>query len=496
MRKKILIGIACIIAAFGCFFGIVYPNSDFNNTIGTVQNIVIDEIEKIDNEVVITEEIQKEVNETVEATVKDEDISTTEIIESSEEEEKEVIDEGALETDAIVEQENISYDGANTGNGLSLLGAYQGLTYYSQADSRWANVMYSSVGNASQTMKSSACGPTSAAMIVSSSKGAILPTTMAKLSVSNGYRTANNGTAWSFYPFVADYFDFKEYYTTSNFDTAMNYLSQKKSDGSQKYYAIVSCGSGIWTSGGHYIVIAGVDGDQIKVYDPYLYNGKFNTASRRIANVRVEGSAALLTRGSFKAYSNYKSFFIYSNDHGTGAPVSQFSQGQTVSINAQVGICCYAGNRALIDNGETQFWIDASAISGNDVVGQAIVCWAEGGRILVQIGNAQFWTAASNLNKVEKVTAPQQGTTTKPTKTYSTGVYKTISNVNVRTGAGTNYKAKKSSQLTANARQQNARLGGAFNGYRKGVVCTVTKVSGSWGLTSSGWISLNYCQKQ
>ena len=59
-------------------------------------------------------------------------------------------------------------------------------------------------------MKTSACGPTTAAMIVSSAKGAILPTTMARLSVDNGYRTANSGTAWSFYSFVADYFKFSE----------------------------------------------------------------------------------------------------------------------------------------------------------------------------------------------------------------------------------------------------------------------------------------------
>lgn len=262
-------------------------------------------------EVNITPAIQEMVIDTKNST---EDLSTTEIIESTIEEEKEVTDESALEIDAQVEQENISYDGDNTGNGLSLLGPYQGLTYYSQADSRWANKMYSSKGDPSQTMKSSACGPTCAAMVVSSSKGAILPTTMAEIALANGYRTANNGTAWAFYPFVADYFDFKEYRSTSSFNTAMEYLAQKKSDGSSKYYIIASCGSGCFTSGGHYIVLAGLDGDTIKVFDPYLYNGKFNTVSRRPANITVSGNTVYITKNNFKAYANYKNFWIYSND--------------------------------------------------------------------------------------------------------------------------------------------------------------------------------------
>ena len=81
-------------------------------------------------------------------------------------------------------------------------------------------------------------------------------------------------------------------------------------------------------------------------------------------------------------------------------------------------------------------------------------------------------------------------------KKYMTGSYKVTSNLHVRNKAGTNYKAKVSSQLTANARKQNARLGGNYNGYRKGVVCTVTRTNGNWGLTASGWICLTYCSKQ
>ena len=227
MKKKILIALACIVAVIGVLVGIFYP--EYSDTVAEIQESITNEINSIDEEteVIVSSEAEEIVRDTIQATLEGEDLSTTEIIESTEEEE-DTLEEEETETDATVEQENISYDGDSTGSGLSLLGTYTGLTYYSQADSRWASVMYSSVGDTSQTMKSSACGPTSAAMVVSSSKGTILPTTMAELAVSNGYRTASNGTAWSYYSFVADYFDFEEYYTTSSFDTMLTYLIQKR----------------------------------------------------------------------------------------------------------------------------------------------------------------------------------------------------------------------------------------------------------------------------
>ena len=313
MKKKNY-KILAIIVVILCCLGLYFEFSKQRET----TEVVTDNTTEI-NEIVVTEETQDIANETIRLTKNNEDISTREIIESTEEEEQKVIDKSALETDAVVEQENISYDGDNTGNGLSLLGFYQGLTYYSQADSRWANLMYSSIGDSSQTMKSSSCGPTSAAIVVSSSKGTILPTTMANLAVDNGYRTANNGTAWAYYSFVADYFDFDEYYTTSNFNTAMNYLkTDNDNDGNADYYIIVSCGSGLFTTGGHYIVLIGNDNGTIQVYDPYLYTNKFNMASRRNAGVVVSGNSAFVSETSFKNYANAKNYWIFSNDEGNG----------------------------------------------------------------------------------------------------------------------------------------------------------------------------------
>lgn len=149
MKKKILIALACLVAIAGVFCAIYFPNSEINETISEVQETIIEEIQK--DEVVVTKETQELVNETLEAIENEEEIETTEVLESSIEEEEN------LEKDAQVEQENIAWEGTATGDGLSLLGEYQGLTYYNQTDSRWGSLLYTSTGNSTQTIASSGC---------------------------------------------------------------------------------------------------------------------------------------------------------------------------------------------------------------------------------------------------------------------------------------------------------------------------------------------------
>lgn len=267
-------------------------------------------------EVTLSDEVKAEAEKTKEEVKSGEDIGTDEPIIAKPKDESTVVDESLLEQDAVVEQENISYDGTNTGKGTAILGACTGLTYYNQADSRWANTPYTSSNNKTQTIKSSGCGPTSAAMVVSSSKGAILPTTMAKLFVDNGYRTKSNGTAWSAWSFVADYFNFKEYATTSNIDKALSYLkTDKNKDGVPDYFIVASCNYGLFTTSGHYIVLVGYNGGTISVYDPYSYVGKFNTPSRSAAGAKLSGNTVFVSEKNFKKYGNTVNYWIFSNDY-------------------------------------------------------------------------------------------------------------------------------------------------------------------------------------
>ena len=233
IKKKILIAIAILLSVVGCLCAIFCPNSDVNNTIGTYQNIVIDEIKAIDENIVI------------------EDITENEEISSSEKtvEEASIEDEIELETEEVdieiegfelEDEENISYDGDRAKTWNIELGEWQGLTYYSQIDSRWKNNLYTSMGNKTQTIGSSGCGPTCASIVVSSIKGTITPDKMANLFVQHGYRSANNGTYWSAYRAVADEFNIT-YAETSNFEKAIELLRNNN-------YIIVSCGNGLFTT--------------------------------------------------------------------------------------------------------------------------------------------------------------------------------------------------------------------------------------------------------
>ena len=233
------------------------------------------------------------------------ELPSTEITEQTEEQEQEVSAEQEVEDEGFELQGEIAYEGdrANTWN--VELGDYIGLTYYNQTDSRWRNHMYSSVGDSSQTIGTSGCGPTSAAMIVTATKGAITPDQMGDLFVQYGYRSSNNGTYWSAFRAVADEFNIG-YQECSSLDTAVDLVRNNN-------YVICSVGNGLFTTGGHFIVIVGIEGDTLKIYDPYLYSGKFDTSTRR-GKVTVYGNTVYCSISNFRNYANYKGFFAYKHD--------------------------------------------------------------------------------------------------------------------------------------------------------------------------------------
>ena len=472
MKKKIGIIVAILTAI--CILLNVFLN--YKET-GQVDSENITKAITTITDVIVSEQTSSEASDTKNATEQGGKVASTEIAMS--ENIETVTDEGAednLEADALLEQENIAYNGDNTGNGLSLLGTYQGLTYYSQADSRWATKLYTSTNNNNQTIKSSGCGPTAAAMVVSSSKGAILPSTMSSLFVDNGFRTANSGTAWSAYSFVADYFGFKEFYTTSDYNYMLSYLKRG-------YFVICSCGSGLFTTGGHYIVLAEENNGTIRVFDPYLYDGKFNTASRRNAKVQVKGTSVYVSKANFERYANYKKFWIYSNDKG--------NENENTNNKTSVSYTRYVATERYNLNVR------------NKANGTKIGSLPKGTKVEVVETSGEWSKITSPVNgwvSSQYLSTSIENDKTYKTETYKTGTYKTTANIHVRTGPGTKYKAKTYKQLTSNARKQNRNRGNYYyNGIKKGVTVNVSKVvkSGSyyWGKIPSGYICLNYCVK-
>lgn len=393
-KKKFLIAIACILAIAGTLCGIYYPDKPINNTIGEYQNIVKEEIKAIDDDVVI-EDITENEQSSNENTIEDVTIQ----------DEFELEDEFLTEDESFELQGDISYDGNGDKFGLTITGNPQ-LTYISQIDLRWKDYPYTSTNNKNQTIGSSGCGVASATMVIDSIVGQVNIKDIADTFVKCGYRSANNGTYWSAYRAVADEFNIG-YTETSDIQKALDLLRSKN-------YVICSVGNGLFTTSGHYIVIVGIEENTLKIYDPYLYNGKFNTSTRK-GKVEVSGNTIYCSIENFKNYANYKGFFCYQDvEHNE----SKYKAGDRILINDPVGVAYKTNTKYLVDNYINQYWIHKSVVfDDNRVYGLGIIAY-DGGKVdLVQIFDTQFWCSESNMNEFVYTNDIQTVITNKMTNT-------------------------------------------------------------------------------
>ena len=408
------------------------------------------------------------ISEAISTVVDEINKSSTEIPQLTENDEQS-LEVQEVENEGFEEQGLVAYEGSEKTPNVQV-GEYAGLTYYSQLDNRWKNQMYSSVGNSTQTIGTSGCGPTSSAMVVSSIKGNITPNEMANLYMQYGYRSANQGTYWSAFKWTADVFNIG-YSECYRLDDAIAKLKDNN-------YIIASCNQGLFTYGGHFIVLIGVEGDYIKVYDPYLYSGKFSTSSR-IGKAKVSGNTVYVSIENFREYANYQKFFCFKNDrtdtkeNTTTTIVTDKVESNVNTVNYQVRITANGG---------------LNIRSGASVSYSRIGGYAKGSTVTILAESNGF--GKTNLGWISLAYTSRYTTVAKSTtvQKYTVGTYKVnCSKLNVRTGAGTKYRIKSLKELTRSARNQG--------GYVRGVKCTVTKVVGNWGLTPSGYICLNYCTK-
>lgn len=117
---------------------------------------------------------------------------------------------------------------------------------YKQYDSRWGSKVYTknNTYNKSQTIRNSGCGPTSMADVIATwFDKKITPVEMCAMSVANGFRTTNSGTAWGFYKFVAGRYPFSKFVQTSSFVTMQACLAAGG-------LVVVSFRPSKWTKGG------------------------------------------------------------------------------------------------------------------------------------------------------------------------------------------------------------------------------------------------------
>lgn len=183
----------------------------------------------------------------------------------------------------------------------------EGNTWHSNGD--WANHLYNLNidGYRTKTVSTSGCGPSCAAMVVSSVKGTkFTPGQMCDFSKRKGCRVAG-GTAASLFSKVGKEWNI-EYKQLSNSTQMFKYLK----DG---WWVIVSCTGGLWSGGGHYILVCGVSNDSVEVYDPYWYSSKPSYrrwgSKVRTTEKTIKTCGAWITIENFKTYSGAKGWYAF-----------------------------------------------------------------------------------------------------------------------------------------------------------------------------------------
>ena len=109
--------------------------------------------------------------------------------------------------------------------------------------------------------------------------------------------------------------------------------------------------------GGHFVLIYGYEdtnksgqcdsGDRLKIYDPYLYAGKFNVSTRR-GKATVEGNTVYVEKETFRTYANYSQFFAFENSRedtreNTNLNISTATYTRYVKVNSSLNVRSGAG---------------------------------------------------------------------------------------------------------------------------------------------------------
>ena len=176
-----------------------------------------------------------------------------------------------------------------------------GKIYYNQANPKWANYPYTHPQRPNATCRTSGCGPTCAAMIVSSAKEIIRPDEMCNISKENGFR-ASSGTSDGLFTYVSNRWGIEMKRLKSSYEA-----HQACKDG---YFVVIACGPGLWSTNGHYILAVGASGDKIQIFDPNLYCGKFDILNRQ-GKVELDSYNAWVQIDTFKQNSNAQRFFAF-----------------------------------------------------------------------------------------------------------------------------------------------------------------------------------------
>lgn len=139
--------------------------------------------------------------------------------------------------------------------------------YYMQTDPKWKNQSWNGM-----TLGVAGCGPTCAAMLISTLTGkSVLPSETYKWAGDNGFLSKGHGTIYgeyfqkqfAKYGLKAEMLNWTNTYGKPNHPNHEKVVELLK----QGYYVIALMREGLWTSGGHFIVVWWND-NKVRINDP------------------------------------------------------------------------------------------------------------------------------------------------------------------------------------------------------------------------------------
>ena len=162
--------------------------------------------------------------------------------------------------------------------------------YYLQTDKRWKDKPYQT-SEETNTIGNAGCGPSCASMLIETITGkTFTPEDACNWSMKHGYKATAQGTYYSYFvpQFKAFGIDCKRVNGINAYGKPSSPVHKEAFDLlKQGYYLIVLMGKGLWTSGGHFVVVWWVD-DKVRINDSNStkdarMNGDLNTFKSQAA---------------------------------------------------------------------------------------------------------------------------------------------------------------------------------------------------------------------
>lgn len=352
----------------------------------------------------------------------------------------------------------------------------QPVIYY-QTDSRWSWMSYSN-SNENATIGGSGCGPTAAAMVIATiADASVTPVTTCAWSVKNGYKVTGNGTANAYFvPQLAAYNIGCEYLSDYCYHNPSHPSHAKvKAALEAGNWVIANPGPGRWTSGGHFILVYGLQDGYVFINDP---------ASSRADRLKATWADFIYEQKCYWIVTVPDSI-----KNGSGSTPAPTTPVKNYLVKGDTGA----------DVGTMQTMLKAIGIYTGSVDNSFGPLTDTAVRAFQKAYNLTIDGSYGPLTKakLEQVYAAQIASSA----SFTVGKnYTLIYDMKVRAGAGTDTAWKKRSELTADG-QKNAYTTNNYAVLKYGTVVTVLEVvkksdSEVWIRIPSGWIAAVYGGQQ